>query len=313
MKRAPRIGIALGSGSARGWAHIGVLRALAREGIEPTIISGCSIGAFVGAVAAAGDVEKLAVWVESLGWQRVVGLMDMGLRGGLIKGDRLIAFFERQFVDRDFTALPHQFGCVATDLHSGHEIWLREGSVSAAVRASIALPGLIAPVWQDGRLLVDGALVNPVPVSLARAMGADLVIAVELNSDVVGWAWRNRPPAGKGGSSGNGNGNGVPHWSRKLLARFGRNGNGDNDDGQAPAIDGEELPSMLSVMQDSISIMSVRIARSRMAGEPADVLISPRLAQLGLMDYHRGAEAIAEGEAAVEVALPAIRRALEQR
>ena len=311
MKRAPRIGIALGSGSARGWAHIGVLRALAREGIEPTIISGCSIGAFVGAVAAAGDVEKLATWVESLGWQHVVGLMDMGLRGGLIKGDRLISFFERQFVDRDFTALPHLFGCVATDLHHGHEVWLREGSVSAAVRASIALPGLIAPVWQDGRLLVDGALVNPVPVSLARAMGADLVIAVELNSDVVGWAWRNRPPAGQGSA------NGDTHWSRKLLSRFGRNGNGNGNGHAAPAegdeVTAAELPSMLSVMQDSISIMSVRIARSRLAGEPADVLISPRLAQLGLMDYHRGAEAIAEGEAAVEVALPAIRRALEQR
>ncbi|WP_079436678.1 patatin-like phospholipase family protein [Zoogloea sp. LCSB751] len=307
MKRAPRIGIALGSGSARGWAHIGVLRALAREGIEPTIISGCSIGAFVGAVAAAGDLEKLGTWVESLGWQHVVGLMDMGLRGGLIKGDRLISFFERQFVDRDFTALPHLFGCVATDLHSGHEVWLREGSVSAAVRASIALPGLIAPVWQDGRLLVDGALVNPVPVSLARAMGADLVIAVELNSDVVGWAWRNRPPAGQGTT------NGDAHWSRKLLSRFGRNGNGHTSPAEGDEAASADLPSMLSVMQDSISIMSVRIARSRLAGEPADVLISPRLAQLGLMDYHRGAEAIAEGEAAVELALPAIRRALERR
>lgn len=318
MKRAPRIGIALGSGSARGWAHIGVLRALAREGIEPTIISGCSIGAFVGAVAATGDLEKLGNWVESLGWQHVVGLMDMGLRGGLIKGDRLISFFERQFVDRDFTALPHLFGCVATDLHNGHEVWLREGSVSAAVRASIALPGLIAPVWQDGRLLVDGALVNPVPVSLARAMGADLVIAVELNSDVVGWAWRNRPPAGQGSESANGNGisngNGAAYWSRKLLARFGRNGKSANSsNGGEVGADSDELPSMLSVMQDSISIMSVRIARSRLAGEPADVLISPRLAQLGLMDYHRGAEAIAEGEAAVELALPAIRRVLEQR
>ena len=183
-KRPPRIGIALGSGSARGWAHIGVLRALARAGIEPQIISGCSIGAFVGAVAAAGDTEKLGAWVETLGWQDVVGLMDMGLRGGLLKGDKLMAFFERQFVDRDFTALPHTFGCVATDLHSGHEVWLRDGSVSSAVRASIALPGLMAPTWQDGRLLVDGGLVNPVPVSLARAMGADVVIAVELNSSL---------------------------------------------------------------------------------------------------------------------------------
>ncbi len=300
MKRAPRIGIALGSGSARGWAHIGVLRALAREGIEPQIISGCSVGAFVGAVAAAGDLDKLGTWVETLGWQRVVGLLDMGLRGGLIKGDKLIAFFERNFVDRDFTALARSFACVATDLQSGHEIWLREGSVSAAVRASIALPGLMAPIWQDGRLLVDGGLVNPVPVSLARAMGADIVIAVDLNSDVVGAAWRNRTPAEPTPAS---------SWSKKLLARFGRNG---HDDAETQPEETTGLPSMLTVMHSSISIMSVRIARSRLAGEPADVLISPRLAQLGLMDYHRGAEAIAEGEAAAELALPAIRRALER-
>jgi len=301
MKRSPRIGIALGSGSARGWAHIGVLRALAREGIEPQIISGCSIGAFVGAVAAAGDLDKLGSWVETLGWQDVVGLMDMGLRGGLIKGDKLIAFFERNFVDRDFTALTHLFGCVATDLQKGHEVWLREGSVSTAVRASIALPGLMTPAWQDGRLLVDGGLVNPVPVSLARAMGADIVIAVDLNSDVVGAAWRSRPePEAEVTELG---------WPRKLLARFGRNGQGA---ASVSGNDPESLPSMLTVMQSSISIMSVRIARSRLAGEPADVLIAPRLAQLGLMDYHRGAEAIAEGEAAVELALPAIRRALSQ-
>jgi NTE family protein len=303
MKRTPRIGIALGSGSARGWAHVGVLRALAREGIEPQIISGCSIGAFVGAVAAAGDLEKLGSWVETLGWQDVVGLMDMGLRGGLIKGDKLIGFFERNFVDRDFTALLHTFGCVATDLQSGHEVWLREGSVSTAVRASIALPGLLAPTWYDGRLLVDGALVNPVPVSLARAMGADIVIAVDLNSDVVGAAWRNHHKDGKAEPPVD-----APvAWHRKLLSRFGRGGAPDAAGEPAEA---ESLPSMLTVMQSSIAIMSVRIARSRLAGEPADVLISPRLAQLGLMDYHRGAEAIAEGEAAVELALPAIRRAL---
>lgn len=298
MKRPPRIGIALGSGSARGWAHIGVLQALEKEGIQPQIISGSSIGAFVGAVAAAGDLEKLGAWVTTLGWQEVVGLMDMGLRGGLLKGDKLMAFFERQFGERDFTALPCAFACVATDLNSGHEVWLREGSVSSAVRASIALPGLMAPVWQDGRLLVDGGLVNPVPVSLARAMGADVVIAVELNSDAVGWTWRNRhllqPPA-----------DGANRWSRRLLSRFGRNGKPESE-GEAA----ESLPSLLNVMQSSIAIMSVRIARSRLAGEPADVLISPRLAQLGLMDFHRGAEAIAEGAAAVQAALPAITRAL---
>jgi NTE family protein len=290
-KRAPRIGIALGGGAARGWAHIGVLRALARADITPSIISGCSIGAFVGAVAAADDLDKLANWVESLGWQQVVGLMDVGFRGGLLKGDKLMAFFERNFVDREFSALPHSFACVATDLSTAHEVWLREGSVSAAVRASIALPGLLSPVPSEGRLLVDGALVNPVPVSLARAMGAEVVIAVDLNSDVVGRAWRNRPEAPAETTKG---------WPRKLMERFGRNGDSDE----------VNLPSMLSVMYESISIMSVRIARSRLAGDPADVLISPRLAQIGLMDYHRGAESIAEGEAAVEAALPALRHAM---
>ena len=303
MKRAPCIGIALGSGAARGWAHIGVLRALAREGIEPQVISGCSIGAFVGAVAAANDLEKLGAWVEALGWQEVVGLMDMGLRGGLIKGDKLISFFERNFVDRDFTALTHNFACVATDLQNGHEVWLREGSVSAAVRASIAMPGLMRPSWQDGRLLVDGGLVNPVPVSLARAMGADIVIAVDLNSDLVGAALRRRDEAEPRPEPGTGG------WSRKLLSRFGRTGAGSAED--SPSADEPAgLPSMLSVMHGSITIMSVRIARSRLAGDPADVLISPRLAQIGIMDFHRGAEAIAEGEAAVELMMPAIRRAL---
>ena len=295
MKRQPRIGIALGSGSARGWAHIGVLRALAREGVEPDIIAGCSIGALVGSVAAAGELDRLEDWVRGLGWPQVMGLLDPGLRGGLIKGDKLIAFFQKNFVDRDFTALARPFGCVATDLQTGHEVWLREGSVSQAVRASIALPGLITPQVQDERILVDGALVNPVPVSLCRAMGADIVIAVELNADMVGRAWRQLPePVAP-----------EPSWSGRLLGRFGLG------EGSAPGADaGPPLPSMLAVINSSISIMSVRIARSRLAGEPADVLISPRLAQLGLMDYHRGPEAMAEGEAAVALALPALQRAL---
>ena len=300
-RRPPRIGIALGSGAARGWAHVGVLRALARAGIEPTVICGSSIGAFVGGIAAAGDLDKLADWVDSLNWQQVVGLLDMGLRGGLIKGDKLIDFFQRHFVDHDFVSLRHAFGCVATDLQTGHEVWLRDGSVATAVRASIAMPGLMAPIVHDGRLLVDGGVVNPVPVSLARAMGADLVIAVDLNADVVGRAWRapSEPPPPPAESG--------PVWARKLLARLGRGerSTGDADDA---AID---MPSMLSVIQGSISIMSVRIARSRLAGEPADVLIAPRMAQVGWMEFHRGREGIAEGEVAVELALPALRRALE--
>ncbi len=180
-----KIGVALGSGSARGWAHIGVLRALAEIGVKPDIVCGTSIGAFVGAAYANGDLARLEGWVRSLTWQEVVGFFDVGARGGLIKGDKLMAFFERHFVDHDFSALPLPFACVATDLLSGREVWLREGSVADAVRASVTLPGLLAPQARERQLLVDGGLVNPVPVSLARALGADLVIAVDLGSDAT--------------------------------------------------------------------------------------------------------------------------------
>ena len=141
----PKIGLALGSGSARGWAHIGVIRALQEAGIRPDVLSGCSIGALVGAAYADGDLDDLQDWVTGLAWQDVVGLLDVGFNGGLIKGEKLIGFFEKHFVDKDFSALPLPFGCVATDLANGREIWLREGSVAAAVRASIAVPGRSVP------------------------------------------------------------------------------------------------------------------------------------------------------------------------
>ena len=297
----PRIGLALGSGSARGWAHLGVLRALAAEGIRPDLICGCSIGAFVGAAAAAGDLDKLGDWVESLGWQDVLSLLDVSLRSGLIRGGRLMEFFSKNFIDTSFDQLDLPFACVATDLFSGREVWLREGSVADAVRASIALPGLLTPVVHDGRLLVDGGLVNPVPVSLCRAMGADVVIAVDLGSELIGRAWRRAgvEPAEEDADE--------PGWIRRLLSRFGVAGGVEAE----PVRREENLPSLVGVMSTSINIMQVRIARSRLAGEPADVLLSPRVGQIGMMDYHRGREAIAEGEAAVQRLLPAIRFALD--
>ena len=328
----PVIGLALGSGAARGWAHLGVLQELAREGIQPQIITGCSIGAFVGAAAASGDLDRLVRWAEALKWQDVVSLLDVSLRGGLIKGQKLIDFFERNFVDRDFSELDARFACVATELSSGREIWLNDGSVAAAVRASIALPGLMTPVRHQGRLLIDGGLVNPVPVSLCRAMGADVVIAVDLGSDMVGRAFRRaavEPAPEEETEAG---------WTERLLARFGMTGDdpatatgarqgrqgdmgwsqrlfasmGLSADGAAAsaAADADNLPSLVSVISSSINIMQVRIARSRLAGEPEDVLISPHIGQLGLMDYHRADEAIAEGVAAVGRARPLLRELL---
>ena len=285
--RKQRVGLVLGSGSARGWAHIGVIRALAAAGIVPDMICGCSVGALIGAAYADGELDNLETWVRGLAWKDVLGLMDVSLNGGLLKGDKLMAFFERHFVDCDFAALSMPFACVATELATGREVWLREGSVAAAVRASIALPGLFTPAMREGRLLVDGGLVNPVPVSLCRAMGADVVVAVDLGSDIVGSPLRQAAEAGNGGNS----------WGSRLLTSlgFGRD---------------KDVPPMSSMISAGIHIMQTRIARSRLAGEPADVLLAPRLAHLALMDYHRADEAIAEGRAVVERMMPAIEHAL---
>ena len=304
----PKIGLALGSGSARGWSHVGVLLALREEGIEPDLVCGASIGAFVGAAYANGDLNQLESWVATLTWQDVLGLLDFRLKGGIIHGGKLMGFFERNFVDRRIEDLARPFIAVATDLISGHEVWLREGKVARAVHASLAMPGLFAPVAWNGSFLVDGGLVNPVPVSVCRAMGAEVVIAVDLASDLVGRsAWREgkHPPPASQREEG---------WARRVLALLsGSSGANGANGGTGNGANGHEVdlqPSLVAVVSGGINIMQVRIARSRLAGEPADVLLSPRLGHLGLMDYHRGAEAIAEGRAAVRRMLPAIEHAL---
>ena len=266
--RQPRIGVALGAGSARGWAHIGVLQALLEAGIRPEIICGTSIGALVGAVHADDRLAGLEEWVKALTWRKVVGYFDLSFGGGLLKGDKLFNVLRTEFLARHIEELKHPFAAVATDLATGREIWLREGPVADAVRASIAMPGLFTPSRRDGQLLVDGALVNPVPVTLARAMGADFVIAVDLSSTIVG------------------------RFARKA-------------DSEEP-----KMPNMAEVITGSLNIMSVRITRSRMAGEPADAVIQPRLGEMGLLEYHRGAESIAEGRAAAELAVAQVQRAL---
>jgi NTE family protein len=291
------LGVALGSGSARGWAHVGVLRALAEQGIVPDYIAGCSMGAMVGAAVAAGRIEQLETWALSLDWKGIVGLVDVGLRGGLIKGHRLLEFFHAQFVDCQFPELPLPFAAVATDLASGEEVWLREGKVSDAVRASWAVPGLFQPVLREGRYLVDGSVVNPVPVSLCRAMGADVVIAVDVCSDLVGRFTRARPstPA-------------TPNYGRRLM-----NVLRPWQDAALSSVDDSEAlrqPSAFEALVGAIDIMQERIAQGRLAREPPNVLLTPRLGQFGSFDYHRAALAIAEGRAAVIRMLPAIQEAL---
>jgi NTE family protein len=295
---SPRIGLALGGGSARGWAHIGIIRALEEAGIEPDIVCGTSIGALVGAAYVGGELEELETWVRSLRLQTVVGFLDFSLGSGLIKGERLIEFFRSHFVDRDIRELARPFGAVATDLRRGREVWLREGVVTDAVRASIALPGLFTPVMRDGVWLVDGGLVNPVPVSLCRAMGADLVIAVDLNTDRMGHLLKPKPikPMRKrAAAEAETLADTVMARIQAGMSQFGLNGN-----------NGPRPPAMLDVMASSINIMQVMITRSRLAGEPADVMVAPLLADLGLMEFHRASVAIDAGRRAVAAAMPQI-------
>jgi len=298
--RKPVVGLALGSGSARGWAHIGVLRALEEAGIRPDLVCGASIGAVVGSAYALGELDRFEKWALGLTGRTVWSFMDFKLAGGMLKGERVIDFFRRNFSDRDIEALDIPFAAVATALHSGTEVWLRSGSTADAVRASMALPGLFTPAQRDGRLLMDGGLVNPVPVSLARAMGADIVIAVDLNADLLGRhlhapgsvATKARVPVVAADDD-----EATAGWLSRVQDGFAS---------LLPTPDPVRVrnPSLLEVVLASVNIMQVRITRSRMAGDPPEVVIAPQLAHLGLMDFYRAEEAIAEGRRAAEKTLP---------
>jgi NTE family protein len=288
--RAPKIGLVLGSGAARGWAHIGVIRALERAGIRPDLVCGTSAGALVGAAYASGNLERLEKWAIRMRVRDVVSFLDVRFNGGLLNGSRLMSFARGIFEERPIERLPIPFGAVATTLETGAETWLRTGSTLEAVRASMAMPGLFSPVPREGATLVDGALTNPVPVSLGRAMGADVLIAVDLSSDVLKRNLVAEPEPVPD----------VPHtgqWMHRLR-------------GNLTAFWGspqQRSHSMLGVVAASLDIMLVRITRSRMAGEPPDVIVAPRLGHLGLFDFERAAEAIKEGERAMTAALENLR------
>src|ERR1700694_2170675 len=294
MRRKPRIGLALGSGSARGWAHIGAIRALEERGVKPDLVCGTSIGALVGAFYASGELDRLENWVTGLAWTTVVRLMDLSWRGGLIRVTRLFTLFRTIFEDRDIAELPVPYGAIATELASGREIWLREGKVLDAVRASCAMPGLFTPVVRGAAVLVDGGLVNPVPVSMCRALGADLVIAVDLSWGKLGpyrARGRDREVAPRE----------VPGWLERL-----RPGWVQGKVKQQEA----SVPSIFNVFMTSLDIVEMRVARSRLAGDPADVLLTPLLPDFATMDFHRAKEAIQEGRAAVERMSPLIEQVI---
>lgn len=287
-----RIGLALGSGSARGWAHIGVLEALAQQGIRPDIVAGASIGALVGAAYCGGELEELKSWALSLGRLDVMRMLDWSMSGsGLLHGRRALTLFNERLGSRPIETFSPRFAAVATDLGTGREIWLTQGAVFDAVRASIALPGLFTPVQSEGRWLVDGGLVNPVPVSVCRAMGADVVIAVNLNGDILTRRQRSSPLPSTETKAVPEPATPLPVWNPRAWISFFRD---EHATGESPP------PGLFDVTATSINIMQDRITRSRMAGDPPDWQIAPRLGHIGLMEFYRAQEAIEQGRAATE-------------
>lgn len=313
-RRNPRIALVLGSGAARGWAHIGVIRELQDMGIEPDLVVGASVGAIVGGAYASGNLSRFEEWIAGLGRVDIIRLLDARMTGGgFLQGNSLMKAIEKRIGDPRIEDLSIPFACVATELGTGREVWLREGSLLDACRASIALPGLFAPSrYAADRLLLDGGVVNPVPVSLARAMEGDVVIAVNLNGDLVGRHFfvhgadevseedsdRELAEIEEKDSV-------IARWAAKMKAGF-----GVRLDSYISSLRRKESPDpgLFDVIAGALDIMQDRITRSRMAGEPPDILIAPRLSHIGLMDFDRAAESIAEGRAATRREEPEIRK-----
>jgi NTE family protein len=297
-----KIGLALSSGMARGWAHIGALRALGRLGVEFDVIAGASAGALVGGCFLAGKLDELEDWARALNRRRIMSYLDLQLGfGGLIKGDRLRAELRHALGPTRIETLPIPFVAVATDLVTGHEIWLQKGDLADALRASFSLPGLFPPIEVDGRWLADGALVDPLPVAACRALGAEMVIAVNLNTDIIGKSRdAARLPASMGDPVSL-----TPEKQKPLMSALTESltrGIFRRD---------PDRPSIFGVMTTSLGIMQDRLTRSRLAGDPPDVHITPRVGHIGLVEFDRTEEAVHEGEEAVERRRDEILDALE--
>jgi NTE family protein len=301
----PKIGIALGAGAARGWSHIGVLLELNEYGIYPDVVAGTSIGALVGGAYAAGKLNEMEKFARGLTKRRVMSLMDVSFSGvSLLAGEKLRRELQQGFHDRDFDELEKKFATVATEIGTGHEIWLTKGNVADAIRASYALPGIFEPVKINGRWLIDGALVNPIPVTLCRALGAEFVIAVNLVSDTTFRGTIIHDPMSIEPALEKYDFNSATEGGLTLRARIfgGVGGNlrrvfGRREDG---------APGIASAMMDAFNIAQSRISRSRLAGDPPDVLINARLGRVGLFDFHRADELIEVGREATRRLLPEI-------
>ncbi len=279
----PKIALALGGGAARGWAHIGVLRALDEAGIEISMIAGTSIGALVGGCYLAGKLDELESFARSLTMRRIAGLLDFAIGGGgLFGGMRLNDRMRDHLVGISIEDLGRPFVAVATEINTGHEVWIQSGSLITGIRASYALPGIFEPVRCNNRTLIDGALVNPVPVSVCRAHEQPLVVAVNLHYDLYGRSAVVKHTASEPEAE-------SPRTDRRKPPRDSRLG-------------------MTSVMVQAFNIIQDRISRARLAGDPPDLSLHPKLSDIGLSEFHRAGEAIDRGYQEAAAKLGEIKR-----
>lgn len=296
------LGLALGGGLARGFAHIGVLNVLQRHGIRPSIVTGTSIGSVVGACYLAGKMREFEDWACSLNRMNILSYLDFRVRSaGMIGGSRLKTLLESHFKDMQIEDLPYPFIAIAADLMTGHEVWLRKGNLAEALRASFSLPGVFPPVERNHRWLVDGALVNPLPIAPAQAMGARMTIAVDLNADIIGKA-------------------GKPGQTFQTVAGFDMFNDKDVPPEEQKKISSgltrrlfsraENSPSLFGTMVSALGIMQDRLTRARIAGDPPDIHIKPKIGDIGLLEFEKAEELIARGEDAAVKAIPDIKEAM---
>ena len=286
-----RVGLALGSGASRGWSHIGIIRALTEIGVEPEIISGCSIGALVGASYCAGKLDELEGWLTKVSNIEVVKFLELNWSlNGFVNKKHLNEFLIKYVCDEEtrIEKLEKTYAAVATDLDNGREVWFTSNSLLKAVKASMSLPGLFQPIKYEGRWLVDGGLVNPVPVSICRALGADIVIAVNLNGDIVGKHLLKKAK------------NEAHEDNKGLADRFVESIKKYSETIFSSENNEDQTPSFYNIIASSINIFQDRITRSRMAGDPPDVLLTPKLSKIGLLEFDKGIQALNEGKACVK-------------
>lgn len=299
---SPKIGLALGGGSARGWAHIGIIRELEAIGLQADIICGSSAGALVGGIYACGHLDQFEDWLRKLNKRQIFHYLDVKLLlgGGFVEGKRLIDYFREQMGDCNIEDLECEFVAVATDLSNGREVWLRKGSIMDAIRASIAIPGFFTPVRQENRWLVDGGLSNPLPVSVCRALGAEVVIAVDVNDGMVSNKAKKIMQTGESQDE-------EDCVEASMLGRWTTELKTHANNVISNIFKSEQNnPGLFDVLSSSLSIVQDRITRNRLADDPPDILLHPHLSDIGLLEFDMADEAIAEGRACVRRHLDAI-------